>query len=276
MSLKRILRKYKYIIRDFFNKDALSVSWDRGYNFGDALNPILLNKLTNKKILWVNRVYYPKPYIMCIGSILQKATSDSLIWGSGFISSDSKCSEKPKKVYAVRGPKTRAKLLEQDIDCPEVYGDPALLLPKVYAPKIEKKYKLGIIPHYVDQENKILDQFSKEEGVIVIDIKMKDHYAFIDLLLSCEKIVSSSLHGVIVADAYNIPSVWAEFSKNVKGEGFKFFDYFLSVKRTDLGPLLINNESKIDDLYDAFYDYKIDIDLDLLIKSFPYDLELDA
>mgnify|MGYP006001201001 CR=1 FL=1 len=81
MNIKRIIRKYKYLIRAMLNKDATQLSWDRGTNFGDAINPILIEKLFTKKVLWVNREYYPQDYIMCIGSILQNATSNAIIWG---------------------------------------------------------------------------------------------------------------------------------------------------------------------------------------------------
>ena len=90
---------------------------------------------------------------MIIGSILDRGTKSSIIWGAGLISEDSEPIEIPKKIYAVRGPKTREKLLKSGIDCPEIYGDPALLLPKIYNPKIEKKYELGVIPHYIDKNN---------------------------------------------------------------------------------------------------------------------------
>lgn len=270
MNLKKIVREFKYKVRDFFNQDAINVSWDKGTNFGDALNPILLNKLTNKKILWVNRNYYNRNYLMCIGSILQKANSNTLVWGSGFISEDAVLSEKPKKIYAVRGPKTRNKLIDLGIDCPEVYGDPALLMPKFYFPLIKKKYKLGIIPHYVDANNKNLEKFKNNNDVLILDIKMSNHLEFIDLILSCEKIVSSSLHGIIIADAYNIPSIWIEFSNKVKGNGFKFLDYFESVKRIDSKAYKFCKETEVNDLLNLFYSYEIDINLDKLIKSFPF------
>lgn len=275
MNIKTFIRKYKYKIRDFFNKDAINLSWDRGTNFGDAINPILINKITNKKVLWVNREYYTDEYLMCIGSILQKATSTAIIWGTGYIASDSIFKSKPKKVFAVRGPLTRNKLLEQGVDCPEVYGDPALLLPKIYYPKIEKKYKLGVIPHYVDKQNPNLELFHNNKDILIIDIKNSNHYEFIDHLLACEKIVSSSLHGIIVADAYNIPSIWIELSKKVKGDGFKFIDYFLSVKRIDEKPFTIDQNTELNELLSTFYDYKIEIDLNLLINACPYKIKLN-
>ncbi len=270
MSIKKTIRKLKYIVKDLFiDKDAIRMSWDQGTNFGDAFNPYLIKALTNRNVVWVNRKYYHKPYLMSIGSILQKSTSNALVWGTGFISADSKLNEDPKKIYAVRGPRTRNRLIELGYSCPEIYGDPALLIPKIYDPKIKKNYKLGIIPHYVDKDNPNLKNFF-DKDILIIDIKQKNHFEFINQLLSCEKIVSSSLHGIIVSDAYKIPSIWVEFSNKVKGDGFKFLDYFESVHRKDKRPYLINSSTKIENLYELFYQYKISIDLDKLIDSFPY------
>lgn len=274
MKIKKFIRKNKYKIRDIFNKNAIKLSWAVGTNFGDAINPILINKITKKKVLWVNPKHYKNDYLMCIGSRIRKATSNALIWGTGYISHESKFRSKPKKVYAVRGPLTREKLLSQDVDCPEVYGDPALLLPRIYNPKIQKRYKLGVIPHYVDKQHPNLELFYNNEDILIMDIKMPNHFEFIDNVLSCEKIISSSLHGLIVADAYDIPSVWIELSNNLKGDGFKFIDYFLSVKRVDKKPLIIDKNISLKALYSTFNNYKIDIDLSLLIKACPYEIEL--
>ena len=54
-------------------------------------------------------------------------------------------------VVAVRGPLTRQRMLSLSIDCPPVYGDPALLVPLVHPRRSETtRRKLGIVPHYKD------------------------------------------------------------------------------------------------------------------------------
>lgn len=275
--IKKILRNIQYVLIDniYTEVNSLKVFWYNGtFNFGDVLNPLLLGALTQKRIIWVNPVFYTKKNYFLIGSILEQANKHSIIWGSGFISEKSKCLENPLEIYAVRGPKTRQKLLDIGIYCPEVYGDPALLLPKIYSPKIEKKYKLGIIPHYVDKDNSWLNRLLGEKDIKLLDIQEPDPYKFIDDLLSCEKIASSSLHGIIVADAYSIPSIWIKFSDKVVGGKFKFLDYFMSVKRKDEEALFINQDTSLGDLFNQFYDYEITIDLEMLLNSCPFECNI--
>ncbi|MBU1642941.1 polysaccharide pyruvyl transferase family protein [bacterium] len=258
----------------FYNDEKyLKIFFSKGIqNFGDVVTPILIEKLSGKKIRYIGKPkYFKNTNLLAIGSILHLASKDSIVWGSGFMDPEKKCYEKPKKVFAVRGPKTRELLLSQGVQCPEVYGDPALLLPLIYAPKIIKKYELGIIPHYTDKNNVWLVQFNNLENIKIIDVQNKNTLHFIDDILSCEKIASSSLHGIITADAYGIPSTWIEFSDKV--HGFKFMDYFLSVKRTDTKPLKVTEGTTLDAINSTFYDYKTDIDLNKLLDSAPFSLK---
>lgn len=261
------------------NNDSINLSWwikQKGENFGDALNPILVGHISGKPVNLVE-VGDPsdKPRYYCIGSILQSTMStESEIWGTGLMRHESQVKIKPKKIYAIRGPLTRNSLIEQGIDCPEVYGDPALLYPRFYNPVIEKKYKWGIIPHYVDQHVDWLDRFKNRNDVKIINIL--DHPTkVIDNIKSCERIISSALHGIIAADAYGIPSKWIKLSDKVAGNGFKFRDYFASVGRTDIEPIHISPEIKTADsmlkfIENQFVDYKINIDLDLLYNACPF------
>lgn len=128
-------------------------------NFGDDLNYYLLRELTPLNIFnsfnLADFVRKRRENVLAIGSLVEwKADGNSIVWGSGAIKGGNEpLGAKPKEVRAVRGPLTRRYLLEHGVDCPEVYGDPALLLPYVYAPEVRKRYRLGIIPHYVDLDN---------------------------------------------------------------------------------------------------------------------------
>jgi pyruvyltransferase len=242
-------------------------------NLGDILNPILVQALTGKKIVQVAAKRYRKPHYFVIGSILSRATKYTTVWGAGFISAGARCVEKPAEICAVRGPKTRDSLLAQGIQCPEVYGDPALLLPKLFLPKADKQYKIGIIPHYVDKDQPSLQKMLQDPDIKLIDIQDPNPYNFIMQMLSCEKIVSSSLHGIIIADAYGIPSLWGEFINEVMGAGFKFFDYFDSVKRKDEAPVNLSEITDLNVVLPKFNQYQIEFDTDKLLEACPFELE---
>lgn len=238
MNLKKNIVKFKQSIFEKFklNKE-LHVFWwspqreDRLENYGDILNPYIVSKLSDKTIIHVRDTHernyrkYLNHYFV-IGSILQFVNSNSKVWGSGIISSNENV--KNCKVFAVRGPRTRKRLLELSIKTPEIYGDPAILVPNIIEVDIIKKYKLGIIPHYVDFEY-INSIFKENKNVKVINLMTNDVEETTKEIVSCEKIISSSLHGVIVPQAYNIPSLWVKFSDKLHGDDVKFFDYFESL-----------------------------------------------
>ena len=57
---------------------------------------------------------------------------------------------------------------------------------------------------------------------------------------------------------------------NGKISCFKFRDYFESVKRIDIDPILCTPNIRLIDIEKQFVDYKIDIDLDLLYNACPF------
>lgn len=247
----------------------LTAKWATSSNWGDCLNPILIKKISGDKPILVNT----NPNYLCIGSVLQWAGPNTIVWGTGFIGEDRRL---PCKVdiRAVRGPLTRNIILNQGYDCPEVYGDPAMLYTKFYKPKTKKKYRYGIIPHSIDQNSLWLTQFANNTDVKIIDIAVpaEEHLInkFMDEVNECEIILSSSLHGIILGDSLGIPSYWIELSDRVIGKGFKFADYFLSVNRPVVNPIIPNKLDRIKDISSAFYKYSINIDLDLLYSVCPF------
>jgi len=212
---------------------ALWFSSDKIPNFGDKLTPYLIEKFTGEKPFRVNE-YCNKPYYMMSGSILDRSSHKAIIFGSGIIKKNENII-KPKEILAVRGPLTRKRLVELGYICPEVYGDPALLLPLIYEPKTTKQYKIGIIPHYIDY-NYVKNQIGKDNDFLIINI-FDPIEKVIDDINKCEKTISSSLHGLIVSHAYNRPSLWVKFSDNLAGDDTKFHDYLYSVSIKPYKPL---------------------------------------
>lgn len=243
-------------------------------NFGDTLNSELIKLITGNAPTIVNNSFKnpeKEPIYMAIGSVLGWVTEETEVWGTGFISDSNFITSipKPKKIHAIRGKLTREILIKNGIKCPKIYGDPALLMPRFYKPKMDKKYDLSIIPHHVDRE--LIPILKKQfKRVHFIDIT-GDIYQFIDEICASERIISSALHGLIIADAYGIPNIWIKLSDKVLGKGFKFRDYFSSVKRKDIEPLFVNAETTILMIGQKFKLYnKPEIDLDKLWKACPF------
>ena len=241
-------------------------------NWGDSFNQFFIELVTGEKPETIDvrkKVNDRQTSYLVIGSTLQYADSNTVVWGAGFIKPGDICREKPQSVLAVRGPLTRQKLIDQEIDCPEIYGDPVLLAPKFYKPKTKKKYRLGIIPHIVDQDNSWFSQIDEQSDKVKIIDVYQTGFKFIDEVFECDLIASSSLHGLIIADAYSIPSSWLEFSDKVIGNGFKFQDYFASVSRKKQKSFRVTSKTTIADIISSFSKYKIKIDLDALWRSRP-------
>lgn len=219
-------------------------------NFGDIVGPYLLKKLSDLDFFFVQphkRKWHQlfKKVYFTVGSILQHADKNSIVWGSGIV--DKKQHIKKATFLAVRGPKTRERLLELGYNVPEVYGDPAILLPKVYLPDVKTTHKIGIIPHYVDYET-VNNWYKDEKSIKVISLLNDNVEAVIDDILSCEKIISSSLHGLIVGHAYQKRCVWVKFSEKVFGDGVKFEDYFLSIGLSALQPIIVKEKLNLEHL----------------------------
>lgn len=246
--------------------------WGDNYNFGDYLNKSLCEKISRKKVkrIPIDVTNSTQRYYV-IGSILQEVQSSNYeIWGSGFISKRARLKYIPNKIHAVRGPLTRVIIINKGVECPEVYGDPALIYPKLYKPKVKKNTSIGIIPHYADKKYVWLNKINRRKNIKVIDIENKNVHHFINEVLSCDIIFSSSLHGLIIADAYDIKSYWFQLSDEIVGDNFKFNDYFLSVNRPIIPPLQVKLKTTFKDLQEYQYNYSIDFDFDRLYNSCPF------
>lgn len=211
-------------------------------NWGDKLNNYLACKISEKNVIPYQGLLFNtrnRPIYRIIGSNLRKKfPSTTVIWGHGFISFSDRPSQRPLLIFAVRGPLTRNRLLEAGIYCPEVYGDPAILLPKFYNPKVKPTEQIGFIPQWRDRDTKAAKDITALEGVKVIDV-FSPIESFVDEILSCSAVVSSSLHGLIAAESYGVPTAWLRLSENPLGDLFKYKDYYASFGIFDAEPAML-------------------------------------
>lgn len=236
-------------MKKIYNKSIPLVYWNEP-NFGDILSPYILSRLSDREIVHkecfrgnryvvletIKRLtgYIKKPLksinypfernLLAVGSIISWGNNSSVVWGSGFMNTADKFNGE-YRILAVRGKYTDEKLEKMGYNKCGVYGDPALLLPLVYKPQVKKRHEIGIIPH-ITEADYFIGKYS--EDYKVIDLRTFDVEQVIDDICSCDCILSTSLHGIIVAHTYGIPAVWIK--KNyINTDGFKFNDYFSSV-----------------------------------------------
>jgi pyruvyltransferase len=224
--------------------------WSHSRNWGDALSPWLIERMYDRQPVNIARSYVPKgkPVLMAVGSVLGATLRNALVWGSGFISVDSQMKFAPKRVHALRGPLSLAKMERMGVSCPRVFGDPGLLVSRYYNPTVNR-VGVGIVPHYVDALNPWIKRIRQSAECKIIDV-LSPTEAFIDSINSCEIVISSSLHGIIAAEAYNIPALWVRLSSNIVGGDFKYNDYYEGTGRIPPKVVCIEPNTRLEDLVD--------------------------
>ena len=208
------------------------------------------------------------------------------IWGSGFIMERDILSKivsesffRKVNVCAVRGSNSlqRINRIIRISNSDIVLADPGLLASDLYN-NSAKRYKIGIIPHHVENDLDIFKTIHyRIKDSIIIDMR-RNVFDVLKDISSCELIISSALHGLIVADSYNIPNIQLKVSNRLKGGMYKFSDYYSGYGIDDRRIISIDNIGSIDweKIEDLIIDnYKVNhIDVkekkSQLYRSFPY------
>jgi len=166
--------------------------------------------------------------LFAIGSVLHNAKNGDVVWGSGVngkVAADAH-TFRALDVRAVRGPLTRALLMERGLQVPSIFGDPALLMPAFYPRAllgVTTRRPYVVVPHF----NEPVHKYTAHKDCLVLPT-MKP-LTFVRQLLEAEFVVSSSLHGVILAEAYGVPAVYLD-SDNGENQ-FKYDDYYQGTGR---------------------------------------------
>jgi len=237
-------------------------------NFGDEISKFVVEKLINKKKydLVFNQKNINKN-IIAVGSFLHSAKNNYYIYGTGLRTNppiEGPQSYTHLNISACRGPKTYDFLKNtKKQKCPDVFGDPALLLKELYTPKkIEHlTNKIGIVPHKSNYKHyKNLNLPSNYHIINPRDLWSN----VVNQIYSCKTIISSSLHGLIISDTYSKPNIMLYEIKLNEGT-FKFTDYYESQKRPFI---YINNINEYDEK--LLYCQGNKIDLKTLKNAFPF------
>lgn len=199
-------------------------------NLGDYLSKVVVSHLQKEQQTMSNFASKnPSRTLYAIGSILGFRCQNAVVWGSGLLNPDSLYLNRlvfsSLDIRSVRGPKTREALLSIGKQCPAIYGDPAILMPLIYMPKDNKKtHDVSLILHFSNND------FFVPEGKTVntINIITTDYRNEINQIVQSTMVISSSLHGIILAEAYGVPAV---LLLKEDQSTFKYEDWYHSTGR---------------------------------------------
>lgn len=199
-------------------------------NFGDVLGPALVARI----IAGTDREPSREPVrtLTSVGSIAHLAPEYSVLWGTGVngkVLPDRGSFPASLDVRSVRGPWTRRYLRWLGYDVPEIYGDPALLVPylmpelvqTVRAPRRDTLF----VPNIND-----LDELSAQAGALGVPVQdpCEQLYSVLAEIATSRFVIGSSLHAVVVAESLGIP---ARFVRSVHEHPFKYRDYLAGTGR---------------------------------------------
>lgn len=194
-------------------------------NFGDLLGPIIVGRLAEGL---GPPDQTPSARLLSVGSIAHFSRSGDVVWGSGIngkIPLD-RITAQHLDVRAVRGPVSQRLLRGLGHTVPDVFGDPALLLPTLFPESREwakaKIFGLTIVPNLND-----LDDFDLDDTEVVSP--QQPVWDVIRRIAQSEFVIGSSLHAIIVAEAYGVPArALASTSEN----RLKYDDYYEGTARS--------------------------------------------
>ncbi|GAA1558992.1 polysaccharide pyruvyl transferase family protein [Brevibacterium picturae] len=256
--------------------------WDQQNNFGDQIGPWLIEMITGRPAF--NTIALPNAgrAVMTAGSIITGMNRPGMsIWGSGLIAPlDSTTVEKlkprqPHTIRAVRGELTRAELVEHlEWEVPKVFGDPALLLSTYFQPlALEPEVsRPAVVPHYAHR--KLFEAHSEKNDFDIIDVR-KSPEVVVAQLADASAVASTSLHGLIIAQAYGVPWIRLRIAdSHLVGEDFKFEDFYTTINREQVSEVsLAKDDVPKTNLVEILESASLPdsrYDVASLIRAFPY------
>jgi pyruvyltransferase len=234
-------------------------------NFGDELSRVVVELMLAKRGITALDEIPSRRRMLAIGSILHLAANDTVVWGTGrngVIPNRAHFFDR-LDVRSVRGPRTAAFLETMGITAPKVYGDPALLLPRLIGDRFAGERRNG--PVFVPNLNDFRAGLDLSRIAIPTIDPRRSWNLVVPQILSYDFVIASSLHGLIVAEAFGIPARYVRMTE--EESLFKYEDYYLGTGRTEM-----KAARSIEEAQSMGGERPPEVDLDLLANTFPYDV----
>lgn len=243
----------------------------RVHNVGDRINPSVVTAITGRRTR--RFAGQDEPHLLAIGSVMSNATAMSQVWGTGVMHPDLGIGTAPAaNFHALRGRLSHAAMRQAGVLVGDVpLGDPGYLAPRLLG--IERaappKFRVGLVCHYVDRFNPILRRMMGESGVADLNVYDPPDL-FLARMAECETVISSSLHGLIFAEALDIPNLWIKAGDDIAGGDFKFRDWFSTTRRPQVTHHLLTVGDTAEALARNAECHESTIDVGALTSAFPH------
>jgi len=220
------------------DKGPIRLFWWQGVaNFGDALSALIVAHMARRRVIHAGPASCE---LLAIGSLLQvmrrnyhEPRADGVrpwIWGAGVLHPTPADFLDNVQVALLRGPVTAA-ILKVKTD---VFGDPALLSPMILGDLPERRDRIGLVVHHSQLDDPALLALTASEPALdLIDVR-DDPVEVSRKIASCAHVIASSLHGLVVADAFGVASTWLDPGTQSR---LKYLDYAASVGRPMISPI---------------------------------------
>ena len=214
------------------------VFWDRrAPDLGDALSPLVVAHLSGRPVEWAPCEAADLYAAGSLMSVIAEAHGGPraprpAIWGTGCRGPTRRDFLDHVEVALLRGPVTAALLERTD----RAFGDPGLLAAEAVGGLPAREDRVGVVPHPTKRRDPALAALADAEPRIeVIDPARADAAEAVRRIAGCAYVLSSSLHGLVLADACGVPNTWLEPWGTHEHAALAFHDYAASVGRA-LGP----------------------------------------
>ncbi|MBO9449798.1 polysaccharide pyruvyl transferase family protein [Tropicibacter sp. R16_0] len=211
--------------------------WKAVPNFGDVLSALVVAQVSGRPVAHAG----PKNCEMvAIGSLLQVVRRNfsearpgrekPVVWGTGLLHPVPKDFLPNVDMALVRGPVTAALLGLKT----RRFGDAGLLVADLIDDVPSKQDRVALVPHHSQMDDPDLHALVAREPALDLVDPRGDALEVCRRIASSRHVIASSLHGLIVADAFGVPSTWLSPGEQ---SHLKYHDYAASVGRPLISPI---------------------------------------